>query len=96
MTSEFFTAHLQSIATCQAYLKALLCDAHQVADQCFLDGVVNCLKAHPIIAQEITDRLAISNTDELLQLIGNSETATLEMISCVMSKFGLTLRIKLV
>lgn len=96
MSSEFFTAHLQSIGTCQAYLKALLHDAHRVADHHFLDGIVNCLSAHPNIAQEVTDQLTISSIDELLQLISDPETATLEMISCVMTKFGLMLRIKLI
>ena len=96
MLSEFIVSQLKNIEICQSYLKELLNDTHPTTHACFLDGIVNCLKAHPTISQEIADRLAISNTDELLQLIGNSETATLEMISCVMSRFGLTLRIKLV
>lgn len=96
MLSEFIVSQLKNIEICQSYLKALLNDTHPTTHACFLDGIAHCLKAHPAIAQEVVDRLEISNTDELIQLIGNSETATLEMISCVMSKFGLTLRIKLV
>lgn len=96
MLSEFIVSQLKNIEICQSYLKELLNDTHPTTHACFLDGIVHCLKAHPAIAQEVVDQLAIGNADELLQLIGNSETATVEMITCVMKKFGLTLRIKLV
>lgn len=96
MSSEFIVSHLKNIEICQAYLKGLLNDTHPTTCACFLDGIVNCLEAHSDIAQSATFELAISNSHELLQLIGNEETATLEMITCVMKKFGLTLRINLV